>query len=236
MTGFARAFFALLVVATVGAFFVAQRLKHAPTVVQSFKANRVFSPNQDGRLDRLSISFLLKEADDVTVTIVDHRGDEVRTLADDRPLKAYRKIPTLKWDGRGAGGRRAPDGLYRARITLRRQGRSIVVPRAFRLDTGRRGRASSRWARRAARGPSCCRGPAAASVTAHLQAPGRRVEVLLFKTAPRRPRLVLTSGSGRRRRNGAGTAAAAGAPSRPAPIWSSCAAATRPGTSAPRPR
>lgn len=192
MTAFARAFFALLVVATVGAFFVAQRLKHAPTVIQSFKANRVFSPNQDGRLDRLNISFLLKEADDVTVTIVDRRGDEVRTLADSRPLKAYRKIPTLKWDGRDDEGRRVADGIYRARVTLRRQGRSIVVPRAFRLDTVPPRPRVYAIGPESGPGPELLPRPGGGAVTAHLQAPGRRLEILLFKTAPGRSRLVLS--------------------------------------------
>jgi hypothetical protein len=186
-----RAVFAALVVATFGAFFAAQRLKHAPTVIQSFKANRVFSPNSDGRLDRFNVSFLLEEADDVTVDIVDHRGDEVRTLADDRPLEAYRKIPTLKWDGRDEAGRRAPDGLYRVRITLRRQGRSIVVPRAFRLDTQAPKPAVFATGPDSGPGPELLPRPGAGPVTAHLRAPGRRVEVLLFKTAPRRPRLVV---------------------------------------------
>jgi flagellar hook assembly protein FlgD len=192
LTTLARAVFAALVIATFGAFFAAQRLKHAPTVIQSFKANRVFSPNSDGRFDRLNVSFLLKEADDVTVDIVDHNGDEVRTIADDRPLEAYRKIPTLKWDGRDEAGRRVPDGLYRARITLRRQGRSIVVPRAFRLDTEPPSPAVFAMGPEKGPGPELLPRPGGGPVTAHVRAPGRRVEVLLFKTAPRKPRLVLS--------------------------------------------
>ena len=43
--------FAVLVLATIGAFFVAQRLKNAPPVVGEIGIRPVFSPNGDGRFD-----------------------------------------------------------------------------------------------------------------------------------------------------------------------------------------
>ncbi len=58
VTRVARYVFAALVVATFGAFFVAQRLKNGPTLVQNFYRDPVFSPTKDGRLDRLRLSFL----------------------------------------------------------------------------------------------------------------------------------------------------------------------------------
>src|SRR5262249_30905317 len=93
--------FGVLVAATFAAFFVAQRLKAAPSVVQQFNAYSTFSPNGDGRWDASHITFKVKQADDVTVEILDADGDPVRTLMDDKPLAAYTPIkPSLSWDGR----------------------------------------------------------------------------------------------------------------------------------------
>jgi hypothetical protein len=52
-----RGVFALLVAATFGAFFLAQRLKNGPTAIQSLTARPYFSPNGDGRLDEARWSF-----------------------------------------------------------------------------------------------------------------------------------------------------------------------------------
>jgi hypothetical protein len=126
--------FATLVVATFGAFFITQRLKREPGVLGQVRATPFFSPNQDGRFDRARIGFLLQEPDDVTVTVVDRDDQPVRRLARNEPLEAFRQL-RLVWDGRDDEGRRAPDGVYRARVGLRRQGRSVLLPRNIRLDT-----------------------------------------------------------------------------------------------------
>ncbi|WP_187369237.1 FlgD immunoglobulin-like domain containing protein [Baekduia soli] len=134
--------FGILVAATFAAFFVAQRLKNAPSVIQSLRINsagpgNVFSPNGDGRRERVRIALKLKKADRVTLAVLDARGDVVRTLVDDRPVRAYETIglPGVPWDGRDDAGRVVPDGRYRLRITLRNQGRSVVVPRSILKDT-----------------------------------------------------------------------------------------------------
>lgn len=126
--------FAILVIATFGAFFVAQRLKNSPTVVQQFSRSPIVSPNSDGRFDAATIRFKLRHADVVDVEMVDSSGDRVATLADDRRLRAY--TPTqFRWSARRPDGRPEPDGSYRARITLRHEGRSITVPKPIRVDT-----------------------------------------------------------------------------------------------------
>jgi hypothetical protein len=228
----ARAVFAVLVAATFGAFFLAQRLKHSPTVIQQVMATPVFSPNRDGRFDRARINFKLKEADDVTVTVVDAAGDDVRTLARDEHMPAYR--PTrFTWDGRGDDGRMAPDGTYRTRVTLRREGRSIIVPGAFRKDT------VPPHPKVIAIGPqrdSVARPellPRADGRPADVifRAPGRRIRVLLFRTSPGRTVAALPpvdlpdgtrhwawDGTGARRRRG--------------PTWRWSSRATGRGTSA----
>jgi hypothetical protein len=80
VTRLARVVFALLVAATFGAFFVAQRLKGAESVAEITRMTRFFSPNGDGRRDVNRITFTVKEADRVTVTIVDRDGERVRRL------------------------------------------------------------------------------------------------------------------------------------------------------------
>jgi hypothetical protein len=128
--------FGALVAATFAAFFVAQRLKNAPSVVQQFNATYVFSPNRDGRKDRAHVTFKVKKADDVTVELVNRDGDPVRTLMDDRRLAAYAPIkPSLSWDGTDDGGKAVPDGRYRVRITLRHLGRSVIPQRSLLKDT-----------------------------------------------------------------------------------------------------
>ena len=135
MTAFARVAFGLLVLATFGAFFVAQRIKQSPPKIQSLRGAPVFSPNGDGRFDRMAFSFRLDEADEVDVTMVSSSGDDVKTLRKRLVVQAYRQVETIRWDGRDDAGRRVPDGIYRPRLTLRRQGRSVVAQKSFRLDT-----------------------------------------------------------------------------------------------------
>jgi hypothetical protein len=134
MTSAARIAFALLVCATFAAFFVAQELKSAPPLVQDLTATRFFSPNRDGRFDRARASFVLKRTDDLTVTVIDRAGDDVRQLRDNTRLPAGRRM-RLVWDGTDAAGRRVPDGVYRFRINLRRQNRAVTLPRNIRKDT-----------------------------------------------------------------------------------------------------
>jgi hypothetical protein len=134
VTAAVRIAFALLVGATFAAFFVAQELKSTPPLVQDLKVTPFFSPNRDGRFDRAHASFVLKRTDDVTVTVIDHSGDVVRELADDRHLPVGRRM-TIVWDGRDAEGRMLRDGVYRIRANLRRQARSVTLPRNIRKDT-----------------------------------------------------------------------------------------------------
>ncbi len=194
MSTLARAVFATLVVATFGAFFVAQRLKNEPTVVQGFGRTPIFSPNGDGRREQAKFSFLLKKADSVDVDVVTTDGDVVRTLAEDRALPAFRKL-ALFWDGNGEGGKPVPDGVYRARITLRGEGRAITVPKSFRKDT------TPPQPRVTSVGPSSA--PTAellprkdgAPATVRFQASGRRPRVTIWRTDTPSPERVTSSGT-----------------------------------------
>lgn len=132
-----RFLFGLLVVATVAAFFVAQRIKSSPSIIQAVKHPRVISPNGDGTLDSIGFSLRLKEPDRVTLTIVDSDGDPVRRILDDRKLRAYESLrgSEVRWDGRDDDGNVVADGRYRLRITLRDLGRTAVDQKSIVVDT-----------------------------------------------------------------------------------------------------
>ena len=194
MTAFARVAFGLLVLATFAAFFVAQRIKQSPPKIQSLQGETFFSPNEDGRLDRMVFSFRLDEADEVDVTMVSSGGDEVRKLRTRLTVPAYRQVETIRWDGRDENGRRVPDGVYRPRITLRRQGRSVVAPKAFRLDT------KPPRPRVAYVGPDpepvaeLLPRPDGRPATIGLADTGKRTRVIIVRTAPRPMRKIVGIG------------------------------------------
>ena len=189
MTRLAHGLFAVLVLATVAAFFVAQRLKSTPPVVQDVGVQDRVSPNRDGRFDRARISFQLKRRDVVDVAIIDAGGETVRLLADGLELEARRQA-RLKWDGRADGGRRLPDGIYRPRLLLRRQGRSVILPRTITLD------ATPPSPQVLAIGPSDATGPEllprrdGRPAQIRFRAPGRRPSVEIWRTDVPRPRVV----------------------------------------------
>ncbi|HEV2999062.1 MAG TPA: hypothetical protein VGX16_08130, partial [Solirubrobacteraceae bacterium] len=91
--------FAALVLACFAAFFVTQRLKHTPTVVQRFLHGPYFLPQSNGPRRQERLSFRIREADLVTVTVIGAAGDEVATLVRDRPLPGYTQLK-LRWNGR----------------------------------------------------------------------------------------------------------------------------------------
>ena len=126
--------FAALVIATVGAFFVTTRLKRSPAVIERLTFIRHFSPNGDHRRDSVVFSVRLRRHDDATVLVVTRDGDRVRTLAENRDLRAHRTY-RFRWDGRTDSGARARDGEYHLRLGLRRQGRTVTSPRKVFLDT-----------------------------------------------------------------------------------------------------
>src|SRR3954470_12620954 len=127
--------FALLVVATVGAFFVTQRLKRSSAVVRHVALPLYISPNGDGRKDTAVIRFRLPKADDrVTVSMVDANGDEVRRLADRRLGKGRHRF---MWNGRDSSAAILPNGFYYLRVVLSAQARGRTTRRGIRLVTKR---------------------------------------------------------------------------------------------------
>jgi hypothetical protein len=189
VTRLAQGLFAALVVATFAAFFVAQRLKSTPPVIQELGVDRRLSPNRDGRFERARISFELKRGDDVDVTIVDTDGDVVRELVQDRSVRAGERVRAT-WDGRDDDGERLADGTYRPRLVLRRQGRSVVVPRNIRLDTTPPKPRVLSVGPIAGRGPELLPSREGGPAEIRFFAPGRRPSVEIWRTDRPRPRLV----------------------------------------------
>lgn len=190
MTRVAPIAFALLVVASLGAFFVAQELKGQPGVIAEFRRVPLFSPNQDGRKDRSVVRFEIRRRDRVTVTVVDADGDEVRELISGKVFRPYREIRAT-WDGTDERGREVPDGIYRYRVTLQEQGRNVVVPAATRKDTRPPSPAVLSIGPATAPGAELLPAPDGEPARVRLRAPGRKIVVRLFKTSPGRPRAIL---------------------------------------------
>jgi hypothetical protein len=129
-----RAVFALLVVATIAAFFVTQQLKSEDALVLRFAAQpRQFSPNGDGTRDRTEIGFDLSRPATVSFYVLDGEGTEIRRLVDDRALAGDTKH-RFGWDGRDDDGAMVPDGLYRMRVVQRSEGRVINSSKRVRVD------------------------------------------------------------------------------------------------------
>jgi hypothetical protein len=122
-----RAVFALLVIATFAAFFVTQRLKHSPTLVQAVTAVPYIYPATGHR--SALVSFKIKRADVVTVTVAGPGGQDVATLASNLRMAAYQQR-AFRWLGLTAGGRPAPLGLYTITVRLRDAGRSVSLTRS----------------------------------------------------------------------------------------------------------
>ena len=145
--------FAALVIACFAAFFLTQRLKHTPTVIQTFELTRQFTPGAPGEAGQEGISFKARAADEVTVTVIDANDNTIATLVSNHPVARYKQF-SLRWNGRRgtAHGARvelsphgrailvplttgaiAPGGEYRVRVYLRAQAREVFSPRNFTL-------------------------------------------------------------------------------------------------------
>jgi flagellar hook assembly protein FlgD len=190
VTRTARIVFGVLIVATVAAFFVAQRLKNQPAVLQMSREyggfTRVFSPNGDGRRDTFTVRFMLKRATPVTVEIVDEDGIRVATLTENQPAERYKRI-TLRWDGRDDEGNPQPHGRYRLKFVLPEEGRSVVWASSFELN---RIRPKPKVRRIAADGTRQRNAPAVLPtvdgkpIVAELQLDGWRPKARVVRTSP----------------------------------------------------
>jgi hypothetical protein len=130
-----RAVFAVLVVATIGAFFLTQQLKgDFPLVIRFATKPAHFSPNADGYRDTSQIGFDLSEPASVSFMVVDSEGTEVRRIVSSRRLAGDAKH-RFTWDGRDDAGNVVADGTYRMRVVRRDESRVIDSVKEIRVDT-----------------------------------------------------------------------------------------------------
>jgi hypothetical protein len=125
----AAAVFALVVLACFAALLITQRVKHTPTVVQHVLGTRWMAFDVHGH-EVQEISFRIKQADRVTVTIEDSGGRTVATVIDHQLVPRYLQC-LIYWNGVLGSGVPAPAGTYTPRFHLLGQGRSILSPRSF---------------------------------------------------------------------------------------------------------
>jgi len=119
--------------ATAAAFAVTERLKLERSPITGTKVDAVFSPVCECTRDVAVISFVLRKRGSITVDMLDSDGRRVRTLVRDRPEQRGRVSYT--WDGRNDSERIGEEGIYRPRVVLRENGRTIVLPNPIRVDT-----------------------------------------------------------------------------------------------------
>ena len=130
-----RAVFVLLLLATGAAFLFTQSLKSEEPLVLRFAVDREsFSPTGDGYQDRVAVGFDLSEPAEVTFSIIDDEGEEVRRIVDDRVLAGDTKH-RFTWDGRDGEGDVVPDGHYRMRVVRRKEGRAVDSFKEVGVDT-----------------------------------------------------------------------------------------------------
>jgi hypothetical protein len=130
-----RAVFAVLVAATIGAFFLTQQLKgEFPLVIRFATKPAYFSPNGDGYRDTTEIGFDLSEPASVSFSVVDAEGTEVRRIVSGRRLAGDAKH-RFTWDGRDDAGHVVPDGTYRMRVVRRDESRVIDSVKEIQVDT-----------------------------------------------------------------------------------------------------
>jgi hypothetical protein len=147
----ARVVFAVLVVACFAAFVLTQRLKHTPTVVQNFQADKAFRPTSvpaascRGKVPRAQVnaserieylSFKPTHAEAVTAEIIDSSERYVATIVRDMRTERYKQL-SLCWNGQRGPMQRgglAPAGEYRVRVKLHGLNRTVNATDTFKLE------------------------------------------------------------------------------------------------------
>jgi hypothetical protein len=131
----ARVLVALVVAGLLGgtaaAFAFAEHLKLERSPVYRTRVGKLLGPSCRCPRRQVTIGFVLRKPDVLTVTIVDSHDKVVRTLL----AGGYRRgAQQLVWDGRNDFGGVVPAGTYKPRLHLAHDHRTILMPNPIRVD------------------------------------------------------------------------------------------------------
>jgi hypothetical protein len=133
----ARVLVALVVVGLLGgtaaAFALTEHLKLERSPVYRTRVGKLLGPNCRCGRARIPIRFLLRKQETLTIVIVDSQERVVRNLLT-RTLRP-KGLQALSWDGRDDSGRVVPAGVYKPRIRLAGDRRTILMPNPIKVDT-----------------------------------------------------------------------------------------------------
>ena len=122
-----------LLVGSAAAFTRSERLKLAASPVAKPQFERHLSPTCGCKHATSTLSLLLRRPERLDVSVVDAEGTHVATLADAQDSDAGRVF--YEWNGRDDDGRVAPDGLYRLKVRLEHDRRTILIPKTILVDS-----------------------------------------------------------------------------------------------------
>jgi flagellar hook assembly protein FlgD len=124
-----------LLAGTAAAFTVTEHLKLERSPIARPHFTKLFSPTCSCEHQTAHLVFRLRKADRIDAVVVDSEARPVRTLVTG---DSHRPGPVrLLWDGRDDGGNVVPDGVYRLRVRLAKERRTILMPTPIFVDTTR---------------------------------------------------------------------------------------------------
>ena len=128
---------AVLVVGTVAAMAVTQRLRQEGPVVSRIKLKTKEGP-------RYRVCFQVPRDDTYDVALVDRDEAVVKILASDAPLDGTRSpdkesAHCYDWDGMADSGAVVTPGVYRLQLTLDSDGRTVVSGERLRIGIPEKG-------------------------------------------------------------------------------------------------
>jgi FlgD Ig-like domain len=120
-----------LLVGAVAAFTYTEAIKLQRKPVGKVRVDHRLSPGCNCPRETARIGFDLRDPERIDVVIANRDGNEVRVLASDRTQPEGRVV--LTWDGRDDAGAVVPNGIYRVRVRLRDERRTVVIPEGIRV-------------------------------------------------------------------------------------------------------
>ena len=122
-----------LLVGSAAAFTRSERLKLTPSPISRAKFERHLSPTCGCPHATSTLSLQLRSPESLDVSIVDSDGAHVATLAESKDLPAG--LASFDWKGRADDGQVVSDGVYRLKVRIENDRRTILIPKTVLVDT-----------------------------------------------------------------------------------------------------